>query len=96
MRATVAEIVARLGGECVGDGSLSIERIAPLEGAAPSNICFIANPRYRAQLASTRAGCVIVAPALAEEAAARGTAIVTPDPYLYYARLSQWWADGSA
>jgi len=34
---------------------------------------------------------VIVAPALRDEAAARGAAIVTPDPYLYYARLSQWW-----
>jgi UDP-3-O-[3-hydroxymyristoyl] glucosamine N-acyltransferase len=93
MRLTVAEIVARLGGDCIGDPTRSIDRIATLEGAAPSHIAFLANPRYRAQLASTRAGCVIVAPALAEEAAARGTAIVTPDPYLYYARLSLWWAE---
>jgi UDP-3-O-[3-hydroxymyristoyl] glucosamine N-acyltransferase len=94
MRATVAEIVQRLGGDCVGDASLVVDRIATLEAAGPSQIAFLANPRYRAQLASTRAACVIVAPALAEEAAARGTAIVTPDPYLYYARLSQWWAAG--
>jgi UDP-3-O-[3-hydroxymyristoyl] glucosamine N-acyltransferase len=92
MRVTVAEIVQRLGGESVGDAAWLIDRIATLEGAGPSQIAFVANPRYRAQLASTRAGCVIVAPALAEEAAARGAAIVTPDPYLYYARLSQWWA----
>jgi UDP-3-O-[3-hydroxymyristoyl] glucosamine N-acyltransferase len=92
MRTTVAGIVARLGGECLGDASLVIERIATLEAAQASHIGFVANPRYRSQLASTRAGCVIVAPALAEEAAARGTAIVTADPYLYYARLSQWWA----
>jgi UDP-3-O-[3-hydroxymyristoyl] glucosamine N-acyltransferase len=92
MRVTVAEIVARLGGECVGDGSLALDRIATLEGAGPSQIAFLANPRYRGQLASTRAGCVIVAPALADETAARGVAIVTADPYLYYARLSQWWA----
>jgi UDP-3-O-[3-hydroxymyristoyl] glucosamine N-acyltransferase len=92
MRSTVAEIVARLGGECVGDGSRAIDRIATLEAAGPSQIAFLANPRYRAQLADTRAGCVIVAPAMAEDAAARTTAIITPDPYLYYARLSQWWA----
>ncbi len=92
MRVTVAEIVARLAGDCVGDGSRVIDRIATLEAAGPSHIAFLANPRYRAQLAATRAGCVIVAPALAEEAAARTTAIVTIDPYLYYARLSQWWA----
>ncbi len=96
MRLTVAEIVARLGGDCVGDATLAIDRIATLEAAGPSHIAFLANPRYRAQLASTRAGCVIVAPALAEEAAARGSAVVAADPYLYYARLSQWWAEGSA
>jgi UDP-3-O-[3-hydroxymyristoyl] glucosamine N-acyltransferase len=97
MRVTVAEIVQRLGGECCGDAARVIDRIATLEGAGPSQIAFLANPRYRTQLAATHAGCVIVAPALAEEAAARTTAIVTADPYLYYARLSQWWAasDGS-
>jgi UDP-3-O-[3-hydroxymyristoyl] glucosamine N-acyltransferase len=92
MRVTVAEIVQRLGGECVGDAEHAIDRIATLDAAGPSHIAFLANPRYRAQLTATRAGCVIVAPALADEAAARTTAIVTPDPYLYYARLSQWWA----
>ena len=91
MRVTIADIVARLGGECVGDAALTITRIATLEGATPDAIGFLANPRYRAQLETTQAGCVIVAPALREEAARRGVAIVTPDPYLYYARLSQWW-----
>ena len=93
MRVTIADIVARLGGESVGDASLVIDRIASLEAATPSEIGFLANPRYRAQLGSTQAGCVIVAPALRDEAAARGAAIVTPDPYLYYARLSQWWVE---
>ncbi len=93
MRVTIADIVARLGGECVGDAGLAIERIATLEAATPTSIGFLANPRYRGQLASTQAGCVIVAPALRDEAAARGAAIVTPDPYLYYARLSQWWVE---
>ena len=92
MRTTVAGIVAHLGGECRGDASPAIDRIAPLDTAEASHIGFVSNPRYRSQLAGTRAGCVIVAPALAEEAAARGTAIVTADPYLYYAKLSQWWA----
>ena len=93
MRVTIADIVARFGGECVGDRSRAIERIASLEAATPADIAFVASPRYRGQLAATRAGCVIVAPALLDEAAARATVIVTPDPYLYYARLSQWWAE---
>ena len=49
-------------------------------------------PRYQAQLARSQAACVIVAPALRDAAVARGAAIVTPDPYLYFARLTQWWA----
>ncbi|HVK33908.1 MAG TPA: UDP-3-O-(3-hydroxymyristoyl)glucosamine N-acyltransferase [Burkholderiaceae bacterium] len=92
MRVTVADIVARLGGECVGDAALVVDRIAALDAAGPSQISFLSHPRYRTLLQRTAAGCVIVAPALAEEAAQRGTVIVTPDPYLYYARLSQWWA----
>ena len=47
------------------------------------------------QLAASRAGCVIVAPAMREAAAARGAAIVAPDPYLYFARLTQL-VEGSA
>jgi len=92
VRVTLAEIVAALGGELVGDGNLAIERIASLESADAAAVGFVAHPRYRSQLASTRAACVIVGPEMAEDAAARGAAIVTPDPYRYYARLSQWWA----
>ena len=91
MRLTIADIVARLGGESLGDATLPIHRIATLEGATPDAIGFLANPRYRSQLETTRAGCVIVAPALRDDAVRRGAAIITPDPYLYYARLSQWW-----
>jgi UDP-3-O-[3-hydroxymyristoyl] glucosamine N-acyltransferase len=92
MEVALREIAGQLGGELLGDGELRIARIATLEGATPDAISFLANPKYRAQLATTKAGCVIVGPAARDEAAARGAAIVTPDPYLYYARLSQWWA----
>lgn len=91
MEVALREIAGQLGGELLGDGELRIARIATLEGATPDAIAFLANPKYRAQLASTQAGCVIVGPAVRDEAAARGAAIVTPDPYLYYARLTQWW-----
>ena len=90
--ATLAEIAAALGGDLLGAPDLRIARIAPLETAGPDAIGFLANPRYNAQLATTRAGCVIVAPASAEAAAARGAALVVPDPYLSFARLTQWWA----
>jgi UDP-3-O-[3-hydroxymyristoyl] glucosamine N-acyltransferase len=61
-----------------------------LEGSG--TIAFLANPRYQAQLATTGAGCVIVGAAQRDAAAARGACIVCPDPYLAFARLTQWWA----
>ncbi len=86
------EIVDRLGGELIGSASTRISQVAPLEAATADAIAFLANPLYARQLATTAAGCVIVAPAFREQAAARGAVIVTSDPYLYFAKLSQWWA----
>ncbi len=81
------EIVARFGGEIVGAGDTVISRIGTLEGAEPGDLAFLANPRYRHQLATTRAAAVIMAPPVADGPAA---AILTPQPYLYYARVAQW------
>lgn len=88
----LGNLVQDLGGDLVGPPGLLISRIAPLDAADPGCISFLANPKYRAQLQTTQAGCVIVSAAVRDEAAARGAAIVTDDPYLYFARLSQWWA----
>ena len=88
----LGDIANALGAELVGDPALRITRIGPLESATPSTISFLANPRYQSQLAQTRAACVIVGPAMREAALARGAAIVADDPYLCFARLTQWWA----
>ncbi len=89
---SLGELAKVLGAELHGDAALRIEGIAPLDAAGPADITFLANPRYAAQLASTRAACVIVAPAQREAAAQRGAALVADDPYLCFARLTQWWA----
>jgi len=89
----LADIVAALGGELHGDPQTPIERIAALERADAGAITFLANPRYGALLAASHAACVIVAPAQRDAALARGAAVVTADPYLYYARLTQWWRE---
>ena len=91
MALQLGEIVAALGGELQGDATLAIQALAPLDSAQPDQLSFLSNPRYRQQLAASRAGCVIVAPALRDEALARGACIVADDPYLYFARLTQLW-----
>jgi UDP-3-O-[3-hydroxymyristoyl] glucosamine N-acyltransferase len=87
----LADIVAALGGELHGSPDTAIERIAPLDSADERSITFLAHPRHADKLAASRAACVIVAPALEAAARARGPTLVCADPYLYYARLTQWW-----
>jgi UDP-3-O-[3-hydroxymyristoyl] glucosamine N-acyltransferase len=88
---TLGALVAELGGELHGDAALGIEGIAPLETAGPQQISFLSHPKYLPQLAHSRAGCVVVAPEQAAAAQAQGACIVTPHPYLYFARLTQLW-----
>jgi UDP-3-O-[3-hydroxymyristoyl] glucosamine N-acyltransferase len=88
----LADVVAALGGDLVGDAQTPIDRLGTLESATPTTLAFLANPKYRAQLGTTGAAAVIVAPEQRDDAVRRGAAIVTPDPYLYFARLTQWWA----
>ncbi len=92
IRVSAREIAEQLGGELIGQADLQIDRIGTLTSATPSTISFLSNPRYQAQLAQTLAGCVIVAPESRDVAAARPSAVITSDPYLYFARLTQWWA----
>lgn len=86
---TLGDLIESLGGILHGDPSILISRLATLEDADASSISFLHNERYQHQLTSSSAACVVVAPAIESLALTRGPCIVAPDPYLYYARLSQ-------
>jgi UDP-3-O-[3-hydroxymyristoyl] glucosamine N-acyltransferase len=81
---TLREIVSRLGGEAVGEASAPLTGVATLESAGPGHIAFLANPKYRAKLATTGAGAVIVGPGDREHTTR--PRIVSENPYAYYAR----------
>ena len=94
MKLDLASIVAALGGELHGDSAVEITGLAPLETATPSQLSFLSNPRYQQQLLASQAACVIVAPAMQEAALVRGACIVTDQPYVYFAKLTQLWKQG--
>ena len=96
MALRLGAIVDALGGELHGDRGLSIERLAPLQSAGPDALSFLSHAKYRKQLSASSAGCVIVSPAMREGAAARGAFILSDDPYLYFARLTQLWKQSHA
>jgi len=82
----LSEIAAKFGGRILGNAEVRISQIATLEAAQPDQISFLTNSKYRAQLAGTRAGAVILAKA---DADATGLPrIVSENPYAYFARVS--------
>lgn len=91
MAISLGSIVEALGGQLLGNPEAQIVRLAPLATAAPHELAFVAQARYAHQVETTRAGALIVPPALQDAAFDRGHCVVTPDPYLYFARLTQWW-----
>ena len=94
MALLLGSIVEVLGGELHGDASLLIEGLAPLDTASPRQLSFLSHPKYQSQLAQSKAACVIVSPQMSAVALARGACIVSEQPYLYFARVTQLWKKG--
>ncbi len=86
MKASLTDLAARFGGTVRGDGDAVIEGIATLVSAGPGRIAFYADPRFRDDLAATRAGAVILSPKDAE--AFSGNALLHPNPHLCFARVA--------
>ncbi len=79
----LAELAERVGAELRGNPDLEITAVAPLDQAGPGEVSFLANPKYRAQLAESRAGAVLVAPG---DAVPGRACLVSANPYLAFAR----------
>ncbi|BCF96898.1 UDP-3-O-acylglucosamine N-acyltransferase [Paraburkholderia sp. PGU19] len=95
MAFTLEEIVQQFGGEIVGDRAHRVGNLAPLDQAGPDQLAFLANPKYLAQVETTRAGAVLINEADLEKVTTRDgrNFIVTPNPYAYFARLAQAFID---
>lgn len=84
---TLDEIVSRLGGQLIGEGGVRVDRVATLSQAGPGEIAFLANPKYRRQLAASRAAAVVLSPA--DAIGCPQPCIVSDNPYAYFARVAQ-------
>ncbi len=81
------ELVARLGGELIGNPAVTVSRVSSVERAEEGDLAFVSDRKYLAKLKDCRASVVVVAPD-AKDAVDRPR-IVTHDPYLYFARAAQ-------
>jgi UDP-3-O-[3-hydroxymyristoyl] glucosamine N-acyltransferase len=79
----LGELATRLGAELRGDAELEVTGVKGIEEAGPTEITFVANPRYAGLARKTLAAAVLVEPEFQEISAA--TLRIT-NPYLAFSR----------
>ena len=83
---TLGQIAARFALKLRGDAATPIDGVATLAAAGARELGFLANPRYRTQLATTAAGAIVLGAADAD-AFARAV-LIADDPYVAFARIA--------
>ncbi len=83
---SLSEIADQVGGRVLGDASVRIHQVATLARATSGQIGFLANSKYRAQLAMTTAAAVILGEADCD--ATDLPRIISSNPYACFARVS--------
>jgi UDP-3-O-[3-hydroxymyristoyl] glucosamine N-acyltransferase len=79
----LGDLAAQLGCELDGDHDLEVTRVAGIDEAGSGDLTFLANSRYAAKVATSRATAII---ATADVSGARSAVLRTPNPYLTFAR----------
>ncbi|MFJ4429749.1 UDP-3-O-(3-hydroxymyristoyl)glucosamine N-acyltransferase [Pseudomonas sp. NPDC089395] len=83
---TLGQLAEALGATLQGPEALQITGLATLQEAGPGQLSFLANPQYRKFLDNSQAAAVLLK--AADAAGFAGNALIVPDPYLAYARIS--------
>ena len=83
---TLTQLAERFGLGLRGDGDIAIDGVGTLARAGTGQLGFLANPRYRSELAGTGASAVVLC---AEDADASPVAcLIASDPYVAFARIA--------
>jgi UDP-3-O-[3-hydroxymyristoyl] glucosamine N-acyltransferase len=83
---SLGELAVRFGCELRGDPAATVDSVAALSQAGPQSISFLANPKYVAQLAETRAGAVILDAKSAPSSPV--PSLVATNPHATFARVA--------
>jgi UDP-3-O-[3-hydroxymyristoyl] glucosamine N-acyltransferase len=79
----LGELATRLGAELRGDANLEVTGVKGIEDAGPTEITFVANPKYAGLARKTHAAAVLVEPEFPEIAAAT---LRIANPYYAFSR----------
>ncbi|MCS6948257.1 MAG: UDP-3-O-(3-hydroxymyristoyl)glucosamine N-acyltransferase [Steroidobacteraceae bacterium] len=86
-RHRLGDLAVEFGCELRGDPSVEVDSVAALADARPGQLSYIANPRLRQQLATTRASAVVLDRSLIEVCPV--AALVHANPHATFARIAQ-------
>jgi len=75
------EIASLVGGRLVGEGSVTVTGVAPVDEAEPDQMAFLSSTRYTRYVDESRAGACLVSSELEEHLPATMPRIVVDDPY---------------
>jgi len=78
------ELAEYLGGTVIGRSDTVVSGIRGIDDAGEGDITFVANPKYRKKLETTKASAVLVSPDITESAR---NLIVVDDPYVSLAKI---------
>jgi UDP-3-O-[3-hydroxymyristoyl] glucosamine N-acyltransferase len=82
--------LAELAGQTYSGSDFPIRSAAPLDSAESDQLTYMDNPKYLAALCTTRAGVCLVSPQFQSSVPAATIPLVTPEPYVVYARALAW------
>jgi UDP-3-O-[3-hydroxymyristoyl] glucosamine N-acyltransferase len=86
-RIRLGDLASQLGCTLHGDPELEITGVAGVEHAGPSELTFLANPKYAPKVKDTRAGAILVKQPLAQkDLQPQPASLVSANPYHDFAR----------
>ncbi|ALD90407.1 UDP-3-O-[3-hydroxymyristoyl] glucosamine N-acyltransferase [Cupriavidus gilardii CR3] len=91
---TLGQLATDTGAQVVGDPTLAVRGLAPLDQAGEGQLSFLSNPLYLPQALTSSAAAVIVSPADLDRIREQGRAdgrnwLVARNPYVCFARIAQ-------
>ena len=91
MQFSAEQIAQLIGGSIEGSSSVHVNNFAKIEEAGPTDLAFLANPKYEEYLYTTRAGIVIINESQELKQPVHSTLIRVKEAYSSFATLMQYY-----
>ncbi|TPV31514.1 UDP-3-O-(3-hydroxymyristoyl)glucosamine N-acyltransferase [Paucihalobacter ruber] len=91
MKFTAQQIAGILEGEIEGNPDVEVSKLAKIEEGIPGSLTFLANPKYKSYIYTTKASITIVDKAFVAEQAITTTLIKVEDAYKAFSQLLSYY-----